>query len=234
MKVFIVTSGSYSDYGIDRVFLDEEKAQRYVDLKNTNNQNYRLEEYDTDDDKIIDEIPYVRVSYSKGSEWEEDSLKVEIRKGNTLDDTEKYLNYQNISIYSSGEKEITIERVIKNMDEEEAVINKYTKVAHDLMAEVESLIEIEEWTESMIRNWFNDNVENVISGSETTKDFSRYHQKEEKKRKEREAAKKPKYICAGDMKIELFGAGNTPVSDEKVIELLNKHLNVNLKQKDSE
>ena len=31
-KVFIVTSGEYSDYGIDRVFSTEEKAKEWIDI----------------------------------------------------------------------------------------------------------------------------------------------------------------------------------------------------------
>ena len=31
-KVFIVTSGEYSDYGINRVFSTEEKAKKWIDV----------------------------------------------------------------------------------------------------------------------------------------------------------------------------------------------------------
>ena len=30
MKIYIVTSGCYSDYGIDAVFLDEKEAEKYI------------------------------------------------------------------------------------------------------------------------------------------------------------------------------------------------------------
>ena len=33
MIIYVVTSGSYSDYGIDKVFLSKEKAESYVAYK---------------------------------------------------------------------------------------------------------------------------------------------------------------------------------------------------------
>lgn len=50
MKLFVVTSGEYSDYGIDRIFLDEEKAKNYVKYHSRDFGGVRIEEWTTDDD----------------------------------------------------------------------------------------------------------------------------------------------------------------------------------------
>ena len=48
-KVFIVTSGEYSDYGIDRVFSTEEKAKEWIDvITSMYNGNYNIEQYELD------------------------------------------------------------------------------------------------------------------------------------------------------------------------------------------
>ena len=48
-KVFIVTSGEYSDYGIDRVFSTEEKAKEWVDvITSMYDGNYNIEQYELD------------------------------------------------------------------------------------------------------------------------------------------------------------------------------------------
>ena len=48
-RVFIVTSGEYSDYGIDRVFCTEEKAKEWVDvITSMYNGNYNIEQYELD------------------------------------------------------------------------------------------------------------------------------------------------------------------------------------------
>ncbi|MEE1073803.1 MAG: hypothetical protein U0L26_15730 [Cellulosilyticum sp.] len=48
-KVYIVTSGEYSDYGIDRVFSTEEKAKEWVDVTTSMyGGNYNIEQYELD------------------------------------------------------------------------------------------------------------------------------------------------------------------------------------------
>ena len=45
-KVFIVTSGEYSDYSIDRVFSTEEKAKKWIDvITSMYGGNYNIEQY---------------------------------------------------------------------------------------------------------------------------------------------------------------------------------------------
>lgn len=53
-KVYIVTSGSYSDYGINRVFKDKRKAEIWCAEKNTEYewQEYEIEEYEYSDDAV--------------------------------------------------------------------------------------------------------------------------------------------------------------------------------------
>ena len=46
-KIYIVTSGEYSDYGIDAVFTTKEKAVEYVEQHGT---NYNIEEYNLDEE----------------------------------------------------------------------------------------------------------------------------------------------------------------------------------------
>ena len=45
-KVFVVTTGEYSDYTIDRVFSTRKKALEYLDTKDD---RYTLEVYDLDE-----------------------------------------------------------------------------------------------------------------------------------------------------------------------------------------
>lgn len=52
MKVYIVTSGEYSDYGINKVFLDREKA-RFFQMINYPTDGY-VEEYEVCDETISD------------------------------------------------------------------------------------------------------------------------------------------------------------------------------------
>ena len=47
-KIYIVTSGEYSDYGIDAVFTTKEKAVDYVEQHGT---GYNIEEYNLDEEE---------------------------------------------------------------------------------------------------------------------------------------------------------------------------------------
>lgn len=55
-KIYVVTSGSYSDYGIERVFKDKRKAEIYCATRNTQSDlisiKHRIEEYEIADEKI--------------------------------------------------------------------------------------------------------------------------------------------------------------------------------------
>lgn len=48
-KIYIVTSGEYSDYGIDAVFTTKEKAVDYVEQYGT---GYNIEEYNLDEEVV--------------------------------------------------------------------------------------------------------------------------------------------------------------------------------------
>lgn len=64
-KVYIVTSGEYSDYHIDAVFSTIEKAKEYVDAYGS---DYRIEEYPVDDAEVKknESIWLVSVSWKTG------------------------------------------------------------------------------------------------------------------------------------------------------------------------
>ncbi len=56
MKVYVVTSGEYSDYHIVAVFIDRDLAYRYATVRKLEDRwdDYNVEIYDTDDIKMAD------------------------------------------------------------------------------------------------------------------------------------------------------------------------------------
>ena len=58
-EAFIVTSGVYSDYKIERVFSTKEKALEYIDTKDD---SYKLEEFDIDE-PVVRESRVYEVSF---------------------------------------------------------------------------------------------------------------------------------------------------------------------------
>ncbi|MBR6289301.1 MAG: hypothetical protein IKR19_08200 [Acholeplasmatales bacterium] len=103
-KVYIVTSGSYSDFSIDKVFLDENKAELYKDNMNktSGHNDYIVEIYDTFDDNITDS----NMKYAYCVEYNANTSKISI-----LDN-----NLYNEIIYTSG---VEIEVPLIYIDPEE-------------------------------------------------------------------------------------------------------------------
>lgn len=55
MKVYLVTSGEYSDYHVDQVFLDEDKAKHWVAAQVDNAGDHYYDEYCIDEVETADE-----------------------------------------------------------------------------------------------------------------------------------------------------------------------------------
>lgn len=64
MKVYVVTSGCYSDYGIDKVFTDRAKAEEFCEWHTGwNGDSSRIEEYETEDDLVVDKYYKIEIEY---------------------------------------------------------------------------------------------------------------------------------------------------------------------------
>jgi hypothetical protein len=126
---------------------------------------HEIEEFETDDDKQINKITYIQASYSKGkASYRLNKVDVKIKTTNTIDNSEEEMNENNFYSYSwSGDKDLTISRVLKGEYDEEKLKSKYEKVTYDLMSQIESLLQIEGWDDQMIREWLNQNVNEYLN-----------------------------------------------------------------------
>lgn len=169
MKVYIVSTGCYSDWSIARIFIDKEKAFRYAKVLKYANP---VEEYETFDD-YIDEYIDNNIVLEGGLEWnkdsEEESLyinlygsyseyaeyccayvlndygkweKIESDIDNKIIEMNKKSKAKEKTNFylSLGNKHIIIIRKIENKPELfETYKEKYKKVLYDIKAEIESL-----------------------------------------------------------------------------------------------
>ncbi len=131
MKIYIVTSGEYSDYDIERVFLDENKANKYAKMRAYS----KVEEYETEENEFS-EIIYASISYQIENDKEDYNFTMHIT--NTLDDDEKDMHYTGFYGWTTRPVEyLNLKRVIRNRNyDEEKLRDKYLKVCHDLYAKV--------------------------------------------------------------------------------------------------
>ena len=147
MKIYIVTCGEYSDYYIDKVFTDRDKAEEYRKWRPESNE---VEEYDTSDDYIIDKYYKIVVDYRvyDYNRFENPTVRIErvTYKG------EGYVSvYNSHSSYSSNNyTKIVLIRYISEVNwDEEFYTARYTKAVYDLMAHAKQLLS-EGWTDRQI------------------------------------------------------------------------------------
>jgi hypothetical protein len=117
MKVYIITSGEYSDYHIERVFLNKEKAEQYVKLVNNDSSwnEVGIEELESSDDEIIAEIKYIHAKY------------IVTLKENKNINNEKIIKLQNMikdKATTQGEKE-NASRLIQKIKDSNNIIEQF-------------------------------------------------------------------------------------------------------------
>lgn len=132
MKVYVVTSGCYSDYTIEKVFTDEAKAEEYAEwLCNSN----PVEEYDTEDNLVVEKYYKINIYmkvYDTGNSEPNVHIYKECDKNSWGTRGIYYLDYHK---REGGYFEIYINRLIPAQNwNEEFYVNKYTKAIYDLAA----------------------------------------------------------------------------------------------------
>ena len=147
--VYIVTAGEYSDYRIEAVFLNEEKAEKYCSIKNrkSNYTNYRIETYDTCDNDISfqnDRICYNDKTYQTDTyidyEYVCGSREPKISVNNyTLDDEEREKSLCECFNCSCENHRFYGRRIFTGVLDDN-VVNKYKKYCYDRMAYCKSLL----------------------------------------------------------------------------------------------
>ena len=137
MKIYIVSAGSYSDYHIEKLFSNKDKAEEYADWLEDSND---VEEYEVDDIteykkyyKIIVNIKYHDNGKCDFTYHTCKTVDNWCAKGDTsISDYHKY-NGDYISLY--------LNRLVESQNyNEEFYKNKYTKAAYDLLATVRQKI----------------------------------------------------------------------------------------------
>lgn len=136
MKIYIATSGSYSDYHIEKVFTNKEQAEKFVEFYNGKPYDYdemQLEVYDTiDETKHASD--YIEITYfatsPKPFSWEEEQdvkpyfcdFEVDIEK------KEEAIVYN----YAHNGLSVNLIREVKGTREQAEKL--YAKVAQDILA----------------------------------------------------------------------------------------------------
>lgn len=152
MKVYIVTRGCYSDYYIDKVFTDKDKAEEYRKWCYDAND---LEIYDTEDDLQFKKYYKIIVNYSVNDDGRNKEPTINIRRCNSDEIYENYTSVSDMHRYGRTHIDICIVRFIPEENwNEEFYRNKYTKAIYDIAAITRQKL-FEGFTEDQINLMFN-------------------------------------------------------------------------------
>ena len=130
--LYIVTAGDYSDYHIEAVFKDKNKAEFYC----TCHENCEIEEFGFSDDNIFTPFESVIINfYIYTDKSREDKAIFKFRHLSKEDDRWYMKNRNSVSAYGDWINICLYRRLPDNYDEEK-IRQKYTKVCQDLKAEI--------------------------------------------------------------------------------------------------
>ena len=153
MKIYIVTCGSYSDYYINKVFTDKDKAEEYRKWCCDAND---LEEYDTEDDFEFKKFYKVIVNYRNNDNGRNSDPTIYIEKCMNEQVYGNYTSFDDGHRYGARYVDLHIKRYIPEENwNEEFYRNKYTKAAYDLMAIARQKL-FEGFTDKQITEMFNE------------------------------------------------------------------------------
>lgn len=148
MKIYVVTSGSYSDYMINAVFLDKDKAQKYADVL----YDACVEEYDTKDENL--EIMMADELYTGNRE----SIAIEVCiQGDGLSEVRFFRgsNIRNEYVNHYGYECFWYRKKIDySLSEHDKIKERAIKAAYDLRAFARSL-KVEGYTVNKINEMIN-------------------------------------------------------------------------------
>lgn len=169
MKVYVVTSGMYSDYSIVAVFTVKEKAEAFVKYNERSWDGLCIEEYDTDDDYSCDGYITCKCEFTinkdccRAIKETKESKKLDFKLYDMdaylteAKEEDTYLDYDcNNSYNHAFLAKLTIKRSYKDgLFTEEEVKDKVLKIGHDLCARIKSLYELEDYSMQDIADYIN-------------------------------------------------------------------------------
>ena len=128
--LYVVTSGCYSDYHIEAIFKDKEKAEFYC----TCHEDCDIKDWTLDDDRVFTVFDMVTISFTIRKDREDN---VSFRFRHLTEEDASYLaeNREGVSVYGDWMTIVLHRRLPSNYNEQK-IKDKYTKVYQDLRAEI--------------------------------------------------------------------------------------------------
>ena len=132
--IYIVTSGDYSDYSIDAVFQDKNKAEAYCKC----HPDAGIEEWEFFDDNIY--TPYNVVCIDMDISGNAKKIYFNFQTLSKEDADYYMANQDRVTVYDAQHISLYLIRILPKNYNKENIKDKYTKVFYDLIPEIKYAI----------------------------------------------------------------------------------------------
>jgi hypothetical protein len=144
-KVYIVTEGKYSDYGIEACFSTKKKAQEFVkNIKKIRDSYYypNIEEWDLDEQSDIVDVINIFFTFTSPLSKNEHTEKIESRVDKSI--RSQVYEYSNkIEFYGFDLDTLRIKEIANPNKTIEEEIARLTKAAYDTAKKINYLYKVE-------------------------------------------------------------------------------------------
>lgn len=145
-KVYCISSGCYSDWRIDYVFLSEEKRNQVLEKLIQMNDDYGKCDYDLSDNKfdISNCKNFIGVICDFSiDEFDNENFDFQIKQCNTIESNKEYFVDNNYYEWLDKSVEIDIQRIEHEEKSYEELYSKYLKICRDYYAKSKYLKEVD-------------------------------------------------------------------------------------------
>ena len=132
--IYIVTSGDYSDYSIDAVFQDKNKAEAYCKC----HPDAGIEEWEFFDDNIY--TPYNVVCIDMDISGNAKKIYFNFQTLSKEDADYYMANQDRVTVYDAQHISLYLIRILPKNYNKENIKDKYTKVFYDLISEIKYVL----------------------------------------------------------------------------------------------
>lgn len=147
--IYIVTSGEYSDYSIDAVFQDKNKAEAYCKC----HPNAEIEEWEFFDDNIY--TPYNVVCIDMDILGNTKKIYFNFQTLSREDADYYMTNQDRVTVYDTQHISLYLSRILPKNYNKENIKDKYTKVFYDLIPGIKYAISDMGLSNDFMKNNYN-------------------------------------------------------------------------------
>ena len=134
-KIYIVTSGIYSNYHIDAVFKNKNKAESYCDC----HENCDIEEFEFSDDKIYTAFNYVSIQCAYRFDQEQE-INISFYFGRLAEEDSDWTSGTIATVDDRNRLTLIINKKLSEEYDENKIQNEYLKVFDDLKTDIKQML----------------------------------------------------------------------------------------------